>query len=415
MNAFTVLFLIALAAGTALKWWLARRQLDCVAEHRDTVPEAFEASISLGIHQRAADYTAARTRLGMIETGYAALLLLAWTLGGGIDLLHEAWSWSPLPPLLAGTGLLVSAFLLAGLLDIPFDAYRTFVIEERFGFNRTTGRLYALDTVKQGCLLLVLGTPVVLLVLWLMEHAGRLWWLYVWAVWMGFSLLLAWAYPALIAPWFNKFVALEDEALKSRIESLLARNGFATRGVYVMDGSRRTGHGNAYFTGLGANKRIVFFDTLLKQLDGDEIEAVLAHEIGHFKRRHITKRILLMAVVSLLGLAVLGWLIDAPWFYAGLGVSQASLPVALLLFLFVVPTFTVFVQPVLSALSRRHEYEADAFAAEQSDAGKLIQALVKLYRENANTLTPDPLYSAFHDSHPPASLRVAHLESKLTG
>jgi STE24 endopeptidase len=415
MNAFTLLFVIALAAGTLLKWWLARRQLRCVAEHRGQVPEAFQESIGLSVHQRAADYTAARTRFAMIETGFGVLVLLLWTLGGGIEVLSTAWSASALPPLLAGTGLLVSAFVISGILELPFDAYRTFVIEERFGFNRTTRRLYVLDAIKQGLLLVALATPVVLLVLWLMAHAGRAWWLYVWAVWMGFSLLLAWAYPALIAPWFNKFVALDDEALKTRIESLLARNGFATRGVYVMDGSRRSGHGNAYFTGLGSNKRIVFFDTLLEQLDEEEIEAVLAHEIGHFKRRHIAKRIVLMAAVSLLGLMALGWLIDAAWFYTGLGVSEASLPVALLLFLFVVPTFTVFVQPVLSALSRRHEYEADEFAADQSDAGKLIQALVKLYRENANTLTPDPLYSAFHDSHPPASLRVAHLEAKRAG
>jgi STE24 endopeptidase len=245
-----------------------------------------------------------------------------------------------------------------------------------------------------------------------MQHAGALWWLYVWIVWMAFSLLLTWAYPALIAPWFNKFVPLDDAALKARIESLLARNGFASRGIFVVDGSKRSGHGNAYFTGLGSNKRIVFFDTLLRQLDAEEVEAVLAHEVGHFKRRHIAKRIGLMAVVSLAGLMLLGWLIDAPWFYAGLGVTEPSLAVALLLFLFVVPTFTVFVQPLLSGLSRRHEFEADEFAAAQADAGKLVQALVKLYRENANTLTPDHLYSAFHDSHPPAPVRIANLRAR---
>ena len=412
MNTFTLVFVIALAAGTLLKWWLARRQLKSVAGHRDRVPEAFSESISLETHQHAADYTAVKTRMGMLETGVAALLLLVWTLGGGVDFLNGAWEASGLSPLLAGTGLLLSAFLVLGLLETPFDVYRTFVIEERFGFNCTTPRLFITDAIKQAVLLIALGGPVIGLVLWLMAHAGPRWWLYVWIVWMAFSLLLAWAYPALIAPWFNKFVPLDDSALKARIESLLERNGFATRGIFVVDGSKRSGHGNAYFTGLGKNKRIVFFDTLLRQLDPEEIEAVLAHEVGHFKRKHIAKRIALMALVSLLGLMVLGWLIDAPWFYSGLGVTQPSLAIALLLFLFVVPTFTVFMQPLMSGLSRRHEFEADEFAARQADAGKLVEALVKLYRENANTLTPDPLYSAFHDSHPPAPVRIANLQTK---
>ncbi len=412
MNIFTVIFLIALAAGTLLKWWLARRQLGAVTGHRDAVPEAFREAISLETHQTAADYTAAKTRAGILETGVAAIVLILWTLGGGIDLLASVWTGTGLAPLIFGTGLLLSAFLIMGLLELPFDVYRTFVIEARFGFNRTTPRLFTVDAIKQAVLLVALGTPVILLILWLMTHAGDLWWLYVWMVWMTFSLLLAWAYPALIAPWFNKFVPLDDDTLKGRIEALLQRNGFATRGIFVVDGSKRSGHGNAYFTGLGSNKRIVFFDTLLSQLDADEIEAVLAHEIGHFKRKHIAKRIVLMALVSLAGLALLGWLIDAPWFYSGLGVTQPSLAVALLLFLLVVPTFTVFVQPLMSWLSRRHEFEADEFASRQADAGKLIDALVKLYRENANTLTPDPLYSAFHDSHPPAPVRIAHLQSR---
>ena len=408
-----MVFLVALAVGTLLKWWLAGRQLNCVSGHRDRVPEAFNDSIALATHQHAADYTTTRTRMGMLETGVAALLLLVWTLGGGVDWLNGAWAASGLSPLLAGTGLLLSAFLIMGLLEMPFDIYRTFIIEERFGFNRTTPRLFIADAVKQTALLIALGAPIILLVLWLMAHAGELWWLYVWIVWITFSLLLAWAYPALIAPWFNKFVPLDDGALKTRIEALLERNGFTSRGVFVVDGSKRSGHGNAYFTGLGSNKRIVFFDTLLRQLDSQEIEAVLAHEIGHFKRKHITKRIALMALVSLVGLMLLGWLIDEPWFYAGLGVTQPSLAVVLLLFLFVIPTFTVFVQPLLSGLSRRHEFEADEFAARQADAGKLVEALVKLYKENANTLTPDPLYSAFHDSHPPAPVRIANLRAKL--
>ena len=412
LNTFTVIFLIALAAGTLLKWWLARRHLDCVSGHRNAVPEAFRESIDLTTHQRAADYTVARTRAGMLEGGVAALLLLGWTLGGGIDLLNGIWVDTGLSPLLSGTGLLLSTFLIMGLLEMPFDIYRTFVIEERFGFNRTTPRLFISDAVKQTLLLLAIGTPIILAVLWLMAHAGEYWWFYVWVVWMGFSLLLTWAYPALIAPLFNKFVPLDDGALKTRIESLLERNGFASKGIFVVDGSKRSGHGNAYFTGLGSNKRIVFFDTLLRQLDPEEVEAVLAHEVGHFKRKHIAKRIALMAIVSLAGLMLLGWLIDTTWFYSGLGVAQPSLAVALLLFLFVVPTFTVFMQPLMSGLSRRHEFEADEFAAGQADATKLIEALVKLYKENANTLTPDPLYSAFHDSHPPAPVRIANLQAK---
>ncbi len=412
MSTFTLIFLVTLAAGTLLQWWLARRQLGCVGAHRERVPDAFSDSISLETHRHAADYTAVKTRVGMLETGFAALLLLAWTLGGGVDALNGAWTASGLPPLVAGTALFLSAFLIMGLLEMPFDVYRTFVVEARFGFNRTTQRLFVIDAAKQAALLIALGGPVIWLVLWLMASAGERWWLYVWIVWMAFSLLLAWAYPAFIAPWFNKFTPLDDGALKARIESLLERNGFTTRGIFVVDGSKRSGHGNAYFTGLGKNKRIVFFDTLLRQLDPEEIEAVLAHEVGHFKHKHIAKRIALMALVSLAGLMALGLLVDAPWFYAGLGVTQPSLPVALLLFLLVVPTFTVFVQPLMSGLSRRHEFEADAFAARQADAGKLVAALVKLYRENANTLTPDPLYSAFHDSHPPASVRIANLQTR---
>lgn len=417
VNTFTVIFLAALAAGVLLKWWLAARQLKSVGNHRHRVPEAFSESITLETHQHAADYTTVRTRVGMAETAYVAALLVVWTLGGGVDWLNGVWTASGLSPLLAGTGLLLSAFLIMGLLELPFDAYRTFVIEERFGFNRTTPRLFVSDAIKQAVLLLVIGGPVLALILWLMAHAGDRWWLYVWIVWMSFSLVLTWAYPAVIAPWFNKFVPLDDAALKARIESLLARNGFASQGIFVVDGSKRSGHGNAYFTGLGSNKRIVFFDTLLQQLEPEEIEAVLAHEVGHFKRKHIAKRIGLMAIVSLAGLALLGWLVNAPWFYSGLGVSEPSLAVALLLFLLVVPVFTVFVQPLAAWLSRRHEFEADEFAARQADAGKLVEALVKLYKENANTLTPDPLYSAFHDSHPPAPVRIANLRTKqaITG
>ena len=410
MNTFTYVFFAALLAGTLLRWWLVWRQLRSVNAHRAAVPEAFRDTISLDKHQRAADYTAAKTRLAMVDIGIGAVVLLVWTVGGGIDALDAAWRSLDIAPIVAGTCLLLSAFLIMGLIELPLDWYRTFVIEARFGFNRTTPALFVMDALKHALLTVAIGAPIILLVLWLMAHAGDLWWLWVWLVWMGFSMALTWAYPTLIAPIFNKFMPLEDAALEARIEALLERNGFQSRGVYVMDGSKRSGHGNAYFTGFGGQKRIVFFDTLLEQLDAEEIEAVLAHELGHFKCRHVIKRIVLMAVLSLAGLVVLGWLIDAPWFYAGLGVTEPSIAVALLLFLMVAPVFTVFVQPVMTGLSRRHEYEADDYAAHQTEARHLISALVKLYRENAATLTPDPLYSAFHDSHPPAPLRIASLE-----
>ncbi len=409
MNEWTLLFLAALALMVAVQGWLARRQLRHVAAHRDAVPPAFAARITLAEHQRAADYTLARTRLGQWELLYGGGLLLLWTLGGGLDLLDRLWRMAELPPLAGGVGLLLSAFLIMALLDLPFTLYRVFGLEQRFGFNRTTPALFLSDLAKQTLLLLLLGGPLAAAVLWLMAGSGSWWWLYVWMLWMGFGLLLLWAYPAFIAPLFNRFEPLRDDALRTRIEQLLQRCGFAVSGVFVMDGSRRSAHGNAYFTGLGRNKRIVFFDTLLKSLAEDEVEAVLAHELGHFHHRHVRQRFLVSAAASLAGLALLGMLAQAPWFYQGLGVSQPSLPMALLLFLLVVPVFTSFLQPLLAARMRRHEFEADDFAARQSDAAHLVRALVKLYQENASTLTPDPLYSAYHDTHPPAPVRIAHL------
>jgi STE24 endopeptidase len=296
---------------------------------------------------------------------------------------------------------------------LPFSLYHTFVIEERFGFNKTTPVTFIGDLAKQGLLMLLLGVPLTWAALWLMQGSGELWWLYLWLLWAGFSLLMFWAYPAVIAPLFNKFTPLDNEQLQQRIQALLDRCGFKSKGIFVMDGSRRSGHGNAYFTGMGRNKRIVFFDTLLETLEADEIEAVLAHELGHFKRRHVQKRIVIMMLMSLGGLALLGWLIQQTWFYQGLGVTQPSNHLALLLFLMVTPVFTLFLQPLASWFSRRHEFEADDYAASQSSAGYLIRALVKLYKENANTLTPDPLYSAFYDSHPPAPVRVAHLSTRM--
>ena len=413
-NQFSWVFLTVLAANVLVQWWLATRHLRYVRSHRDQVPAAFAHNICLDTHQAAADYTVAKVRVGMLDYAIGTALLLLWTIGGGLDLLNGLWNRAGLSTLWAGAGFILSAFLIFALLDLPMSAYRTFVIEERFGFNKTTVAVFLTDMVKQGLLLLALGLPLVAAVLWLMQEAGRFWWLYAWGVWAGFSLLLMWLYPVVIAPLFNKFSALDNQSLEARIGALLERNGLTMSGVLVMDGSRRSGHGNAYFTGFGANKRIVFFDTLLDGLDDEEVEAVLAHEVGHFKKHHIRKQIMVRMGLSLAALGVLGWLVDQIWFYQGLGVNEPSLAVALLLFLLVSPLFTFFLQPLAARLSRKHEFEADAFAAAQADPLVLIRALVKLYKENATTLTPDPLYSAFHDSHPPAPVRVAYL-NRLAG
>jgi len=412
MNTFSWIFLLAVGASLTLKLWLAGRQLHNVAANRTRVPEAFADSIQLEAHQKAADYTITNTLQGRLELVYNSLLLVGWTLGGGLQWLDNSWQqfgWGSIP---TGVAMLISAFVIMALLELPFSVYHTFVIEERFGFNKTTFATFIGDMVKQTLLMLILGVPLAWAALWLMLESGSLWWLYLWLLWAGFSLLMLWAYPALIAPLFNKFTPLDDENLQQRIQSLLDRCGFKSQGIYVMDGSRRSGHGNAYFTGMGQNKRIVFFDTLLKTLEADEIEAVLAHELGHFKRKHVQKRIISMMLMSLAGLALLGWLIEQSWFYQGLGVQQPSNHLALLLFLMVSPVFTIFLQPVFSWFSRRHEFEADDYAATQASAADLIRALVKMYKENASTLTPDPLYSAFYDSHPPAPVRVAHLSTK---
>lgn len=412
MNPFTLIFVVAVALSLLVQQWLATRHIHHIQARRSQVPEAFAASISLATHQKAADYSIAKTRQSRIELVYDAALLLLWTLGGGLALLNElvaTFGWSPLA---SGVTVIMAFFFIGSLLDVPFAAWSTFGLETRFGFNRTTPMLFVTDLVKQALLLLVIGTPLIALILWLMQSAGSYWWLFVWAVWVGFSLLMMWAYPAFIAPLFNKFAPLENADLRSRIEALLNRCGFHSDGIFVMDGSRRSGHGNAYFTGLGRNKRIVFFDTLVNALEPDEIEAVLAHELGHFKRKHVQKRMIAMMLLSLGGLALLGWLAGQPAFYQGLGVPEPALHMALLLFMLSAPVFSLFLQPVFSRLSRQHEFEADDYAAEQAGARHLINALVKLYRENASTLTPDPLYSAFHDSHPPAPVRVAKLGTR---
>lgn len=411
MNTFSYLFLFFLAASFTTQLWLSLRQGSHVSQHRAEVPDAFQENISLEDHQKAADYTLAKGGIGRLELIWGSILLLGWTLGGGIDFLDHllrdmAWTteWT-------GAALFISMLLISGLLGLPFELYQTFVIEERFGFNRTNTRTYILDKLKGLILMMVLGLPLLWVILSLMEHSGSNWWLYVWMVWTGFMLLMLWAYPSLIAPMFNKFTPLDDETLKERIESLLSRCGFTSKGLFVMDGSKRSGHGNAYFTGFGNNKRIVFFDTLLKGLEPDEVEAVLAHELGHFHHQHVRIRLIVSILTSLASLALLGWLINQTWFYTGLGVETASSYMALLLFMLIAPVFTFFLGPISSALSRRHEFQADVYAAEQASAQSLVHALVKMYRDNASTLTPDPLYSAFYDSHPPAPIRIAHLDA----
>jgi len=413
---FTILFLAALMLTLVLRLGLSLRQIRHVSACRAAVPPDFETRITLEAHHKAADYTVARSRFGMLLTLLEAAVLLGFTLGGGLQALHGLWlGWvGSDTSLLYGLGLMGSVTVISGLIDIPFAWYRQFVLEERFGFNRMTPALFLADLVKSSLLGAAIGAPLVLAVLWLMGAMGEYWWFYVWLFWSGFNLLLLFIYPTWIAPLFNKFTPLEEGELKARIEALLARCGFAAADLFVMDGSKRSAHGNAYFTGFGQNKRIVFFDTLLSRLAPGEAEAVLAHELGHYKRHHIVKRIVMLFALSLGFLWVLGSLIDAPWFYAGLGLEAHNTALALILFFMVAPVFTFLLTPLSSLLSRRHEYEADAYAVEHADGEQLVAALVKLYEDNASTLTPDPLHSLFYDSHPPAALRIAHI-NRLAG
>ncbi len=407
---FTLVFLIFLVLATVVRLWLAGRHIRHVGAHRNHVPPRFAASIPLVAHQKAADYTIARARFGMLHTLTEAALLLALTLGGGLEAIHNviAGYWQSLP---YGLALIFAVMALSALVDLPFSLYRQFGIEARFGFNRITPRLFLTDLINQLALTLFIGTPVILTILWLMQVMGTLWWLYVWLFWCAFNLLALFVYPIWIAPLFNRFTPLADAAMQMRIQALLERCGFRASGLFVMDGSKRSSHGNAYFTGFGRYKRIVFFDTLLERLQPTEIEAILAHELGHFRHRHVLWRIVVTLLLTLIFLWVLGQLIDAPWFYAGLGVNAQNTALALILFFLVAPVFTFLFSPVSSMLSRRQEYEADAYAARQCDAGDLVRALVKLYEDNAATLTPDPLHSLFYDSHPPAALRIARLEA----
>ena len=409
-NGFTYVFLCALALATLTRVWLSKRQIDHVKRNRETVPESFAVTISLAAHQKAADYSTAKTRLGLADIGLGAVVLLALTLGGGLQWMALLWAQFLDPSgYWHGVALSMSLIALLSLLDLPLTLYRTFVVEARFGFNRMTLRLFLADLAKQTLLGAALGVPLLLVVLWLMASMGELWWLYVWLAWMGFNLAVLMIYPTFIAPLFNRFTPLSDPALAARIEQLLQRCGFKSQGLYVMDGSRRSSHGNAYFTGFGAAKRIVLFDTLLTRLAPQEVEAVLAHELGHFKRNHVWKRVTVLFAMSLAMLWVLGKLIDQSWFYDGLNVEMHGTAIALLLFFMVIPVFTFFLQPLTSLYSRKHEFEADAYAATHAKPADLVHALVKLYQDNAATLTPDPWHSAFYDSHPPAATRIARL------
>ena len=411
MTTFGIVFLCAVALATLLRLWLARRHVSYVQAHRGTVPAEFAEQISLDAHQRAADYTCAKTQLAMASVAVEALIVLWLTFGGGLQAMHELTvTWLPAG---IGRGLALIALITAVMTaaELPFSIYRTFRIEERFGFNRMTLSLFFLDMAKSVLIAAAFGIPLAACVLWLMERMGTYWWFYAWLVWVGFNLFMLAVYPSWIAPLFNKFSPMEDAELKDRIERLLARCGFKVRGLMVMDGSRRSSHGNAYFTGFGKSKRIVFFDTLLTRLNPAEVEAVLAHELGHFKLRHVAKRMAWIFAVSLGFLWLLGYLAQQGWFFHGLNVATPSTAMALILFFIVLPNFTFLLQPLGAMYSRKHEFEADRYAVQNASAGDLMTALVKLYRDNASTLTPDPAHSAFYDSHPPALSRIARLKT----
>jgi STE24 endopeptidase len=412
MNTFTIIFLIAVFISSSVQFWLARRQANYVTAHRANVPEAFKDKVPLAAHQKAADYSQAKLKLGNFDGLLSIVVLLSFTLGGGINLAFSYWPTVIESPLWAGVAATASIFLLMTLIEIPTSLYQTFVIEEKFGFNKSSVGQFIKDQLLQLTLGAAIGLPFLALILWVMDNVGSLWWLWAWAILMTFSLLMSWLYPTVIAPLFNKFTPMEEGSLKERIQGLLTRCGFNSQGIFIMDGSKRSGHGNAYFTGLGNNKRIVFFDNLVASLDEEELESVLAHELGHFKCKHVIKMLFATSIMSLISFAVLGWLINEAWFYNGLGLEQASNAAALLLFMLVSSSFTFFMQPISAYFQRKFEFEADDFAANNAKATKMISALVKLYEENANTLTPDPLYSAFHYSHPPAAIRIAHLETK---
>ena len=417
--ALTLAFAIALALSLVIRFWLASRQIRHVARHRSAVPAAFAGHITLAAHQKAADYTIAKTRFGLLELALGSAVLLGWTLLGGLDALNGALIDRMGGGMLQQLVLLAAFALISSLIDLPLTLYQTFVLEERFGFNKMTFKLWLADLFKSTLVGAAIGLPLAALVLWLMGASGHLWWLWAWCVWMGFNLLLMVVYPTVIAPLFNKFRPLEDAILKDRVTALMQRCGFSAKGLFVMDGSKRSAHANAYFTGFGAAKRVVFYDTLLSKLSPAEVDAVLAHELGHFKHKHIIKRIVSMFALSLAGFALLGWLSVQGWFYTGLGViPNFQIPgvqgapndaLALLLFLLVMPVFSFFITPVFAQMSRRDEFQADAYAVAQTSGADLRTALLKLFEDNASTLTPDPVFAKFYYSHPPASERLARM------
>ena len=413
---WAVVFATALLLGVLLKLYLSWRQARHVWQHRDQVPDAFAQAITLEAHQKAADYTLAKARLGTAELAWSTAILLAWTLLGGLSALDALIGASPIAqwgPLAQQVALVAAFALIGAVLDLPLAWYATFQLEERFGFNKMTPGLWLGDLLKSSLVGAVIGLPIVALILWLMGSTGALWWLWAWGAWMGFNLLILVLYPTVIAPLFNKFEPLQDEQLKSRVNALMQRCGFSAKGLFVMDGSKRSAHANAYFTGFGAAKRVVFYDTLLKQLTPAEVDAVLAHELGHFRHKHIMQRIAMLFGLSLAALGLLGWLSQQVWFYSGLGVqvhlNGPNDALALLLFLLVVPVFSYFVSPLSAHLSRRHEFQADAYACAQTSGSDLSSALLKLYKDNASTLTPDPVFARFYYSHPPASERLARM------
>jgi STE24 endopeptidase len=410
-NTFTLIFLIAILGYVITLLWLNMRQDKAVANSFDAVPNEFNEKITLADHQKAAEYTQAKLLVNHFEIIFSTVVLLVWTIGGGMNWLDSIWQGLTDNILYLGIGFIISLMIIGSLIDLPFSVYRTFVLEQRFGFNKTDSKTFVVDLFKEISLTLVIGLPLIYAVLYLMGEMGEYWWLYVWLVLTSFSLLMFWLYPTYIAPIFNKFKPLDNAELKVKIDNLIERTGFKSDGVFVMDGSKRSSHGNAYFTGIGKNKRIVFFDTLLEGMDDQEVEAILAHELGHFHHKHIRKHMINSFAITLAGLALLGYLINQPWFFHGLGVNTMSNHTALILFTLTMPVFSFFIAPISNYLSRKHEFEADAFAAKHTNADDLVSSLVKLYRDNAATLTPDKIYSAFHDSHPSASIRIAHLKS----
>jgi STE24 endopeptidase len=415
----TAAFALALVASVILKFWLATRQMRHVAQHRNAVPLAFQAQISLEAHHKAADYTVAQGRLGLLELAFGTAVVLGWTLLGGLSWLNQTLLQWMEPGVMQQVALLAGFMVIGSVLDLPFTLYRTFVLEQRFGFNKTTPKLWLQDLLKSTLVGTVIGLPIAALVVWMMGATGAYWWVWTWGVWMGFNLLMLLVYPTWIAPLFNQFKPLDDAALKDRVNALMARCGFTSKGFYVMDGSKRSAHANAYFTGFGASKRVVFYDTLLAQLSPAEVDAVLAHELGHFKHKHIVKRMVSLFGLSLLGFALLGWVSQQVWFYTGLGVVPSMTgdndALALLLFMMVLPLLGSFVGPVFAQLSRKHEFEADAYAAAHTSGADLSSALLKLYKDNASTLTPDPVYVKFYYSHPPASERLGRMLSPAAG